>query len=136
MKFRVPTGISALFSPILASLKPSFLRSPSPTTKPQQHRTSYLDGLRGVAALFVVFAHYEATYFPSLNPAWHAGDASVVEGAQAVTPNKNNNLLQLPIIRAIYTGPFMVAIFFVISGHVLSQKALGKSPDGSSTVLA
>ncbi|KAH8585898.1 acyltransferase family-domain-containing protein, partial [Bisporella sp. PMI_857] len=128
MLFGAPTRARAILSPILATLKPSFLRRSSHTVEPRRlHRTSYLDGLRGVAALFVVFAHYEATYFPSLNPAWHAGfaaDASV-GGAEGVEHHNNNNFLQLPIVRAMYAGPFMVAIFFVISGHVLSQKALG-----------
>jgi peptidoglycan/LPS O-acetylase OafA/YrhL len=108
---------------ILSSLKPSFLR-PAPTAKRRQlHRTSYLDGLRGVAALFVVFAHYEATYFPSLDLAWHAGCVVGVESAEC---QQESSVLQLPIVRGLYNGPFMVAIFFVISGHVLSQKALGE----------
>lgn len=121
---------------ILALLKPSFLASSSPPSKPRRlHRTAYLDGLRGVAALLVVIAHYEATYFASLDPAWHNGvvdEVSVDGHAQTVkresngSSNSNSNVLQLPILRVIYSGRFMVAIFFVISGHVLSQKALGK----------
>lgn len=121
-------AVLATLSQILAPLKPSFLRGSSSAAKPPRlHRTSYLDGLRGVAALFVVFAHYEATYFPSLDAAWHAGisrDAGV-EDAQSGEHQSNSNLLQLPIIRAVYKGPFMVAIFFVVSGQVLSQKPLG-----------
>jgi peptidoglycan/LPS O-acetylase OafA/YrhL len=126
MTFGAPPPVAAILSRMFAPLQPSFLRRASPTAEPRRlHPTSYLDGLRGVAALFVVFAHYEATNFPSLNPPWHGVDSSN-ETTQGVEPPKNDNLLQLPIVRAIYTGPFMVSIFFVISGHVLSQKALGE----------
>ena len=114
-----------MLAPIVHVLKPSFLGRHAPAAKPRRlHPTSYLDGLRGVAALFVVFAHYEATYFSFLNPAWHASDDNA-GGAQS----RNNNVLQLPILRTIYSSRFMVAIFFVISGHVLSQKAIGRSAE-------
>jgi hypothetical protein len=67
------TRVAAISSAILAALIPSFLGFSSEAAAPRKlQRTSYLDGLRGVAALCVVIAHYEATYFPSLNPAWHA----------------------------------------------------------------
>jgi hypothetical protein len=118
-------GVPAILSPILHTLKPSFLGRHAPAAKPRRlHPTSYLDGLRGVAALFVVFAHYEATYFPFLNPAWHASDDNT-----GGVPSRNNHVLQFPILRTIYSSRFMVAIFFVISGHVLSQKAIGGSAE-------
>lgn len=34
------------------------------------------------------------------------------------------DLIQLPVVRAIYSGTFMVQIFFVLSGYVLSLKPL------------
>jgi peptidoglycan/LPS O-acetylase OafA/YrhL len=100
--------------PAMAVLKPSFL---SQRRKPRKlHPTSYLDGLRGVAALFVCGAHYVSQYFPYLEPGWGS-----TEGEAAT----RNYLIQLPIIRVVYSGKFMVMIFFVISGYVLSHKSLG-----------
>jgi len=104
----------------LTALKPSFLGRHR--RKPRTlYPTSYLDGLRGVAALFVVFNHYVAQYFPYITYGWMSGD-----GSDSVR-GYNNRLVQLPIIRAIYSGTFMVTIFFVISGYVLSHKALGET---------
>lgn len=120
--------IRAVALSLLLALKPSFLHRNSTSNKPRRiYRTSYLDGLRGVAALFVVIAHYEATYFPFLAGAFHEGKPKEAREKRPPPRPSNNNLLQLPIVRTIYSGPFMVSIFFVISGYVLSQKALGES---------
>lgn len=107
---------------VLLFLVPSFLvphsqQSPRPRNL---HPTSYLDGLRGVAALFVVLAHYQATFFPYLGVGWHQKE-QWADG----TEKKNNYLVQFPIIRTFYAARFMVTIFFVISGYVLSSKSLG-----------
>lgn len=118
--------LQAQLSSILAALLPSFLRQPSSTSKPRRiHSTAYLDGLRGVASLFVVFAHYESTHFTFLDQAWHEPPKE--------THASNDYVLQMPIIRTMYTGQFMITIFFIISGHVLSQKALSKSLYGFAT---
>ena len=120
VKMRADSAPRIIWS-IFCIFKPSFLGRND--KKPRKlHSTSYLDGLRGVAALFVVFAHYEATYFPFLNPGWHF--PSDTDGEESI----NNSILQFPIIRTFYSGRFMVGIFFVISGFVLSQKALGEFP--------
>ncbi|RDW85201.1 hypothetical protein BP6252_02791 [Coleophoma cylindrospora] len=112
------TSAPTVHRSFLAALKPSFLgrRHLKPRTL---YPTSYLDGLRGVAALFVVFNHYVAQYFPYLSHGWGSGDGS--NAAQG----KNDRIIQLPILRTVYSGRFMVTIFFVISGYVLSHKALG-----------
>jgi hypothetical protein len=118
MKLAIASALT-LLRPFLSTLKPSFLgRQPS---KPRSlHPTSYLNGLRGVAALFVVFNHYVSQYFPYITHGWRSdkgGDAARRE---------NDRFIQLPVIRAVYSGRFMVTIFFVISGYVLSHKALGE----------
>jgi peptidoglycan/LPS O-acetylase OafA/YrhL len=74
--------------------------------------TSYLDGMRGLAALFVFFCHYSYTFF------------TITEGYGYGKPGQNRNILQLPIIRLFYSGPPMVCLFFVISGYALSLKPL------------
>ena len=105
---------------ILSFFKPSFL-GPHSSEPRKLHPTSYLDGLRGVAALFVVFAHYQATFFPYLGAGWHQ-KGQWEDG----TEKTNNYIVQFPIIRTFYAARFMVSIFFVISGYVLSQKSLGE----------
>lgn len=75
--------------------------------------TSWLDGLRGVAALFVYINHYTGRNFRKFQHAY--GDHELVDWS---TP------LQLPFVRVIYCGFPMVHIFFVVSGFALSYKPL------------
>ncbi|OIW28905.1 acyltransferase [Coniochaeta ligniaria NRRL 30616] len=105
-------------------LLPSFLQPRTfsiPARNCRLSPTAYLDGLRGLAALFVVFCHYSYTSF------------DIAEGWGY--KNRNYNILRLPIIRLFYQGPAMVAIFFVVSGYALSLKPLklmrSRSGDGS-----
>jgi peptidoglycan/LPS O-acetylase OafA/YrhL len=71
--------------------------------------TAYLDGMRGLAALFVFFCHFSYTCF-------------VI--AQGWGYDGNYHFLTLPIIRLFYQGPPMVCVFFVVSGYALSLKPL------------
>ncbi|KAL2020953.1 hypothetical protein VTK56DRAFT_7840 [Thermocarpiscus australiensis] len=71
--------------------------------------TSYLDGMRGLAALFVFFCHFSYTSFLIADGWGYRG---------------NNHLLKLPFLRLFYSGPPMVCVFFVISGYALSLKPL------------
>lgn len=101
----------AILRSLWQTLKPSFMTRRN--AKPRRlHSTSYLDGLRGLAALLVVINHIVSQYFSYLSTGFGA-------------PGDNYRLLQLPILRIVYTGRFMVLIFFGISGYVLSHKALG-----------
>jgi peptidoglycan/LPS O-acetylase OafA/YrhL len=74
-------------------------------TQPSQvRRTShfdYLDGIRGVAALFIVLYHCQLLALISLNTSWHRG------------------LLDLAP-RLLQFGHFSVPIFIVLSGYCLS----------------
>ena len=73
--------------------------------------TDYLDGMRGVASLFVFFDHYFGSlYYGVMSHGF--GDEN------------NWNIFELPFIKVIYGGGAMVAIFFVISGYVLSQRCI------------
>jgi peptidoglycan/LPS O-acetylase OafA/YrhL len=97
------------------ALLPSFLqcRLGKESRKPDKlFPTSYLDGMRGLAALFVFFCHYSYTFF------------TITDGYGYGKPGQNRNILQLPIIRLFYSGPPMVCLFFVISGYALSLKPL------------
>jgi len=77
------------------------------------HPTAYLDGMRGLAAFAVFLCHLSYGTF-DLTHTWGAGEPG--------QPNENRSLLQLPVVRLLYAGPPMVAIFFVISGYALSYK--------------
>ncbi|KAI1170195.1 acyltransferase family-domain-containing protein [Nemania sp. FL0916] len=95
----------------LSALLPSFLYTRSAQTERLRLRpTAWLDGLRGVAALFVVLHHMSLIWFSwDIHDGWN---------------NWNDHFIQLPIIRLIISGPPNVMIFFVISGYALSCKPL------------
>ena len=110
-----PTAYRTLAKRSCLNLLPSFVqhwigfdRSKPETLSP----TAYLDGMRGLAALFVFFCHFSYSCFV------------ITRGYGFGEPGENNHILQLPIIRLFYSGPPMVCIFFVISGYALSLKPL------------
>lgn len=101
---------------LLRPLLPSFLADtvlPDPARAPQWrlHATSYLDGLRGLAAAIVCVCHYTENNFAALTPSYGLGAEGEV-----------SSWIQLPFLRAVFSGRPMVHIFFVISGFVLSYK--------------
>ncbi|KAL2115248.1 hypothetical protein VTJ04DRAFT_10911 [Mycothermus thermophilus] len=74
-------------------------------------RTSWLDGVRGVAALAVYLFHTMGCW-ASIVPAWRADE-------------DQNSPLQLPFIRTIFVaGGGAVSVFFVLSGYVLTHRCL------------
>ncbi|SPO06493.1 related to hard surface induced protein 3 (sterol glycosyl transferase) [Cephalotrichum gorgonifer] len=129
-----PQWAVALARTILFALVPSFLSDLSNPERrrrpPRQHPTSYLDGLRGLAACAVFAYHYtDYNHKPFLPHYGHNDDG------------KGSSILQLPYLRLIYSGTPMVHVFFVISGFALSLRPLrtlyntanpSKGPDGSA----
>ncbi|QDS70833.1 hypothetical protein FKW77_005065 [Venturia effusa] len=97
----------------LASLVPTYLRrNTADDDKPRRvHRTSALDGLRGIAALFVFFFHVLFSY------------QQFVEYGYGQS-QQQTRLIQLPFISLFYRGHAMVSVFFVVGGYVLSMKPL------------
>jgi peptidoglycan/LPS O-acetylase OafA/YrhL len=83
------------------------------------HRTSFLDGLRGVAALIVVINHHCMNYKRYFQEPFTFGPYE--EGED---PINFTHPMQLPILRIAITGGAMVPIFFVISGYVLSFRLI------------
>lgn len=88
--------------------------------------TAYLDGLRGVAAWSVFNAHLSAVLTKSSGGAW--GHSS----------GMHQEIYKFPGLRLMYHGEFAVAVFFVISGYVLSMapiSAMSRSPLQADSAL-
>lgn len=100
----------------LVFLLPTFVRQPPNSPPRKLSKMAYLDGLRGVAALFVMIHHYACQFTPALLEGWGSDP-------------ENSWILQLPFIRVIHSGSFMVVLFFVISGTVLSYRSLKLARD-------
>lgn len=119
-----PAGISTFKGPssswlavLLFALLPSFVQRklrPDEFKPRRLHSTSWLDGLRGVAALFVYVNHYTARNFARFERMYGDHDEK----------HTWSSPLQLPFIRVIFCGFPMVHIFFVISGVALSYKPI------------
>ncbi|RDW62119.1 hypothetical protein BP6252_11552 [Coleophoma cylindrospora] len=93
-----------------SSMIRKFLCYPSPGSL-QLRKTSWLDGVRGVAALGVYIFHAMGCW-ASVVAAWHAD-------------KDQNNILQLPILRTVFvSGGTAVSLFFALSGYVLTQNSL------------
>jgi hypothetical protein len=82
----------------LLSLLPKILRGEGFRSKKKMGSTSYLDGLRGIAAVIVVNHH--------------------------ALPYWNMALFKYPFFAVLLAGRGMVDIFFVVSGYVLGLKLL------------
>ncbi|MCJ1334261.1 hypothetical protein MMC10_010969 [Thelotrema lepadinum] len=94
---------------------PSFLHRFLMTMPPSnevRRSTDYLDGIRGVASLFVFLNHYLVQIHPGFTDLGYGHDPD------------SHSVFQLPIIRLFYSGATMVAIFFIVSGYVLSHRCI------------
>jgi peptidoglycan/LPS O-acetylase OafA/YrhL len=86
-----------LFATIL-SLRPRYMRIGGLRPASKTYPTTYLDSLRGWAAVVVLNCHYQ--------------------------PYKNASFMSLPIVGIVVNGGGMVDVFFVISGYVLSYRMI------------
>lgn len=96
-------------------VKPQILQK----TPPRRYvsRTAYLDGLRGFAAFLVYWQHHQ------LWPLRQVPSNRIFENGYGF--EGRYYFAALPIVRTFFTGGhFAVALFFVISGYVLSAKPL------------
>lgn len=97
-------------------LRPAILtRGPRKQLRP----TAYLDGLRGFAAFMVYWQHHQVWARVGLA----ATDGNILENGFGY--EDKYYFACLPGVRTFFTGGhFAVAVFFVISGYVLSVKPL------------
>lgn len=103
--------IYAIFMALLPSFIAQFFKSDR--TPRKLHPTSFLDGLRGCAAFIVSYFHFIGATERWLLPSYGLNGDEM-----------GSNFLQLPFIRVLFNGRVMVHIFMVISGYVLSCKAI------------
>lgn len=75
------------------------------------HKFKNLDGLRGLAALVVVFCHYANGFIPAFQTY-----------PTATHHTRYDNLITATPLHLAFGGNFAVYIFFVLSGFVLSYK--------------
>ncbi|BDD56285.1 hypothetical protein MPDQ_002053 [Monascus purpureus] len=93
------------------NLSPEALPS-SPNTTGNGNPTAFLDGLRGIAAVFVFIQHFIGSY-----------DYNVHE--HGFGENGNYYIASMPFVRILFSGgSAAVAIFFVLSGYVLSKSPI------------
>ncbi|THW49628.1 hypothetical protein D6D25_04172 [Aureobasidium pullulans] len=108
------TSLLPLSKRFLLFLVPTFIqhRLYPELVKPERlHPSAYLDGMRGLAALFVFFYHLS----------YSSHDVLTAYGGTG-KPDEHREFLKLPFVRFVYTGPAMVSIFYVVSGYALSYK--------------
>lgn len=77
----------------------------------QKNKIYFLDGLRGFAALAVVFNHFIDAFYPKISG----------EFSGAITLQTWEKILAYTPFGLFFNGDFAVCIFFVISGLVISR---------------
>ncbi|KAL6252993.1 hypothetical protein RBB50_000712 [Rhinocladiella similis] len=95
----------ALLQQLWTATRPAIL---SPHGKRKLHPTSWLDGVRGLAAFFVFLSHGIDVRWAIYRGGWTHGGF----------------FLRMPIFRIFYSGPGMVSVFFIVSGYAISYKPL------------
>lgn len=103
---------------VLVALLPSYLGRKLRKEAPKPFipgPTSYLDGMRGIFSFLVFVRHYLLPWEETLDNGY-----AQIRGEGEIG---NRSVLKLPIARLLYSGP-TVAIFFIVSGYVVSYKPL------------
>jgi peptidoglycan/LPS O-acetylase OafA/YrhL len=107
-------------------VRPAFLSLRS--GKKVLRTTAWLDGLRGLAAFLVCIHH---------NQLWAHGDRGNLIFENSFGYEGRRYFAALPFVRLLFSGGhFAVAIFFVISGYVLSVKSLNLIQGGKAVSAA
>ena len=82
------------------------------------------DGLRGIAAISVVFSHFCCAYLPFLMHGFYPDTFHEIHH-----PDFWYYCTQQPFLSVFYSGHFAVAIFFVLSGYVLAMPYYLQQPE-------
>ncbi|WP_259132135.1 acyltransferase [Rhizobium sp. BK661] len=81
----------------------------------RQDKNLALEGLRGIACLSVFLCHFLFSFFPYLT-------INLSRGSELPRAFRWEGVASLPIFTVFYNGNFGVAIFFVMSGYVLTSR--------------
>ncbi|TVY47470.1 hypothetical protein LOCC1_G002205 [Lachnellula occidentalis] len=123
--------LCSLFFAILPSFIQPLLRHQ--TSKPpnlnsgRSNALTYLTGIRGVASVIVFIYHWtHGLFHNSMDHAY--GDITTTNTSEpsssSATQSSHNHIMQLPPLRLFYAAEAMVALFFVLSGYVLSYRPI------------
>jgi peptidoglycan/LPS O-acetylase OafA/YrhL len=88
-----------------------------------QHDKS-LDGVRGLAALTVVFAHFVTAFFPFLRHSENSALFPIPAGVDGLY-----RIGTFPVFTFLYNGHFSVLVFFILSGYVMALPFYGGNLD-------
>lgn len=77
----------------------------------KENRLTYLEGLRGVAALMVFFCHFSYAFYYALYS---------TEIIEANMPGNLDAYLSVTPLNILYNGKLAVQIFFILCGYVIS----------------
>ncbi|KAE8378326.1 acyltransferase 3 [Aspergillus bertholletiae] len=96
--------------------------------KRSYHSTAFLDGLRGIFALAVVNQHVLTAFQRFI---FYGYGLSEEDSRKCSYRHElvfdSTHIIQLPIVRLIYSGDAGVCVFFVLSGFAISFRALGRA---------
>lgn len=84
----------------------------SATTENMREKLQFIEGIRGFAALIVIFQHLVLMFYPTLY-------TGTVERSHFLDPAMEHQIAISPL-SIFYNGNFAVCLFFVLSGFVLS----------------
>ncbi|RDW59014.1 hypothetical protein BP5796_11938 [Coleophoma crateriformis] len=120
-------------------IAPSFLQ-PRNNPPKRVHATSFLDGMRGVAACIVLLSHYLVDVYPKITFGWDTilgphEYPKIRQGYGNPPPQPTDIFLQLPVIRVLISGNAMVQLFFVISGFSVSYRMVSLLRSGQQQRL-
>ncbi|KAK4618066.1 O-acetyltransferase PaAT-1 [Fulvia fulva] len=115
-----------IFWTLVDFLRPEILTRRKVASERRGSSTSWLDGLRGVAALTVCFMHLSVYVHPGMELCYNA---------DLGFNKRNDHFVTLPFIRIPFTGGhYSVGLFFIVSGYVVPRRLIkllheGKKPE-------
>ncbi|KAG9553817.1 hypothetical protein KCV01_g22611, partial [Aureobasidium melanogenum] len=96
------------------------------------HKDRVADGLRGIAALCVVLCHFFISIYPAGFSLTHPQGTGPAPGRTSLV----TTVLEFPWLSVFWNGTFAVAVFFVLSGYVLTKPFVDRGDLASMKIRA